>query len=128
MLNETKNFSHFAEYAIAFLGSVEGGLIATTINPAYTSEEISRQILNCEPKAVICMAEHVDVIKKACTLAKQTGVKLIIIQNDQNGSRPSDTIAFNELMNTDGENARNKKNDVIYFNSCFHLFVDAFQV
>lgn len=86
------------------MGSVEGGLIATTINPSYTSEEISRQILNCQPKAIICLAENVDVIRKACLLTQQPDIKLITIQNDSNSPRPSGTISFTELMNVDGKN------------------------
>lgn len=99
-----KHFVHLIEYAIAFLGSVEGGLIATTINPAYTSEEISRQMLNCQPKAIICLAENVGVIRKACSLAQQPDIKLITIQNDPNTPRPSGTISFSELMNRNGKN------------------------
>lgn len=102
-------FFNLIEYAIAFLGSVEGGLIATTINPSYTSEEISRQMLSCRPKAVICLAENIDVIRMACVLAQQPDIKLIIIQNDPNCSRPSGTISFNEVMSTDGNNNINEK-------------------
>lgn len=93
----------FVEYAIAFLGSAEGGLVVTTVNPSYTSEEISRQMLSCRPKAIICLAENFDVIKKACTLAQQPDVPVITLQCDQSSAKPSGSISFNELMNTDGE-------------------------
>lgn len=102
----TKLFLYFInsiEYAIAFLGSAEGGLVVTTVNPSYTSEEISRQMLSCQPKVIICLTDQVDVVKKACTIAQQTDIKVITIQNDPNSFRPNDTISFNELINTDGE-------------------------
>ena len=85
------------------MGSVEGGLIVTTVNPSYTSEEISRQMMSCQPKAIICLAENFDVIKKACALAQQLDVQVITLQCDPNTSKPSESISFNELMNTDGE-------------------------
>lgn len=85
------------------MGSAEAGLVITTVNPSYTSEEISRQMLSCQPKAVICLAENVDVIQKACTFAQQPDVKVITLQCDRNTPKPSDTISFNELMNTDGK-------------------------
>ena len=91
------------EYAIAFLGSVEGGLVVTTVNPLYTSEEISRQMLSCRPKAIICHADNVDVMRKACALAQQPDIKLITIQSNQNNSKPNETICFSELINTDGK-------------------------
>lgn len=85
------------------MGSAEAGLVITTVNPSYTSEEISRQMLSCQPKAIICLAENYNVIKKACTLAQQTNVKVITLQCDRNTPKPSDTISFNELIDTDGK-------------------------
>lgn len=114
---------HFIEYAIAFLGSTEGGLIATTINPSYTSEEISRQMLNCRPKAIVCLAENVDVIRKACVLAQQPDIKLIIIQIDPNCSRPSGTISFDELMRVDGNNFVNEETFLLSILIHVYLFI-----
>lgn len=91
------------EYAIAFLGSMECGLAATTVNPSYTSEEISRQMLSCRPKAVICLAENFTVVERACRLTEQPNIKIITLQCDPNDSKPRESISFNELMSTDGE-------------------------
>lgn len=85
------------------MGSAESGLVTTTVNPSYTSEEISRQILSCQPKAIICLAENFDVIKKACKIAQQPDIKVITLQCDQNSSKPNEAISFNELIRTDGK-------------------------
>lgn len=93
----------FSEYAVACLGSAEAGLVATTVNPSFTSEEISRHMLSCQPKAIVCMTDNINVVMKACTLARQTDIKLITVRSVPNSSKPSETICFNELMNTDGK-------------------------
>lgn len=91
------------EYAIAFLGSIEAGLVVTTINPWYTCEEISRQLISSQPKAIFCLIDHFDVVKKACLIAHQPDIKVIAIKNELSHSFRSDMINFTELMNPKGK-------------------------
>lgn len=91
------------EYVIAWLGSTQASLVVTTVNPWYTSDEISRQLINSQPKAIFCLVENFDVVKKACELAKQPNVKLIAIKNELDDSFRSDMINFTELMNPKGK-------------------------
>lgn len=87
---------------MAFLGSIESGLAVTTINPWYTSEEMSRQFISCQPKAVFCLVDNFDVVKKACTLAEQPNIKIVAIKLDSTNQLRDDMISFDELINTAG--------------------------
>lgn len=91
------------EYAIAWMGSAEAALVVTTINPWYTSEEISRQLVSSRPKAIFCLIDNFDVVKKACQLANQPDVKVIAIKTELSQSFRDDMINFTELMNPKGK-------------------------
>lgn len=88
---------------IAWLGSVEASLVVTTVNPWYTSEEISRQLLSSRPKAIFCLIDNFDVVKKACELAQQSDIKVIAIKSELSHTFRDDMISFTELMNTKGK-------------------------
>lgn len=86
------------------MGSIEGGLIVTTVNPGYTSEEISRQFASCQPKAVFCLVENYESVKNACNLAQQPNTKIIVIKTNPTASIPNGgAIDFRELINSDGK-------------------------
>lgn len=72
------------------------------MNPWYTSEEISRQLMSSQPKAIFCLVDNFDVVKKACALAKLPDTKVIAIKNGLSQSYRSDMINFEELMNPKG--------------------------
>lgn len=91
------------EYVIAWLGSSEAGLVTTTINPWYTSEEISRQLISSRPKAIFCLIDHFDMVKKACAIAQQPDIKVIAIKSELSHTFRNDMINFTELMNPKGE-------------------------
>lgn len=73
------------------------------MNPWYTAEEISRQFISSQPKAVYCLVNNFDVIKRACSLAQLPNTKIIVIKNELNDTYHSDMISFNELIDTKGE-------------------------
>lgn len=104
------------EYAIAVLGSIESGLVVTTINPLYTSLEISRQFKSCQPKAVFCLVDNFEVVKNACNLAQQPTTKMIVIKTDPFTLLPTGAIDFSELINFDG---------IVMMNIRFKQFVRA---
>lgn len=87
---------------IAFLGSLEGGLVATTVNPWYTSEEMSRQIMSCQPKILFCLVENYDVVKKACLLAQQPNIKIIAIKSKSGNQFSDGMINFDEISDPTG--------------------------
>lgn len=85
------------------MGSIESGLVVTTINPGYTSEEISRQLSDCQPKAIFCLVDNYGVVKNACDHAKQPNIKIIAIKANSTDSLPSGAIDFSELTNAQGD-------------------------
>lgn len=85
------------------MGAVEASLVVTTVNPWYSSEEISRQLISSRPKAIFCLIENFDVVKKACELAQQPGIKVIAIKTESNQSFRDDMINFTELINPKGK-------------------------
>lgn len=87
---------------IAFLGSLEGGLVGTTVNPWYTSEEMSRQLVSCQPKILFCLDENFDVVKKACLLAQQPNIKIIVITSKSGNQLIDGMINFDELSDPTG--------------------------
>lgn len=94
------------EYPIAWLGSSEASLITTTVNPMYNSEEISRQFISSQPKAVFCLINNVDEVKNACVIAKQHNIKIIAIKSERNQTFRADMINFSELINPKGTQHR----------------------
>lgn len=100
------------EYVIAFLGSIEASLVVTTVNPWYTSEEISRQLISCRPKAIFCLVDNFDVVKKACLLAQQPDIKVIAINSSSDDSFHNGAIKFNELINLNGKQTRQNINKI----------------
>lgn len=78
-------------------------MVVTTVNPGYTSEEISRQLISSQPKAIFCLIDNFDVVKSACLLAKQPGIKVIAIKSELGHSFRDDMINFTELINTKGK-------------------------
>lgn len=95
------------EYPIAWLGSTEASLITTTVNPMFNSEEMSCQFISSRPKAVFCLINNVDVVKKACDIAKQPNIKIIAIKSELNQTFRNDMINFTELINPKGTQHRN---------------------
>ncbi|XP_011693544.1 PREDICTED: probable 4-coumarate--CoA ligase 3 [Wasmannia auropunctata] len=82
---------------LGFLGSQSGGLVVTTVNPLYTSEEMQRQFLKAKVKAIItstAIASTVLAATRAC-LPHETP---FIVIDDKTGSTPEGSIPFDDLI------------------------------
>lgn len=84
------------------MGSVESAMAVTTINPWYTSEEISRNLISCKPKAIFCLTDNYEVIKNACLLAQQAKTKVIAIKSKPSDPLSDGMINFEDLINPSG--------------------------
>ncbi|KAJ8687292.1 hypothetical protein QAD02_023086 [Eretmocerus hayati] len=84
------------ESAIAFLGCVEVGIIVTTVNPIYTVDEISRQFVSSNTKAVITSAEIAANVINAVN--KSIPGSKIIVVNDNTVPMPDNVIPFEDLI------------------------------
>lgn len=74
----------------------------TTVNPWYTSEEISRQLISSQPKVIFCLINNFDVVKRACALANQSDIKVVAVKSELSHSFRSDMINFTDLINPKG--------------------------
>lgn len=52
------------EFPVSFLGIIAAGAIATTANPAYTVNEVEKQVKDCEPKLIFTVPELLSKVKK----------------------------------------------------------------
>ncbi|XP_072930548.1 uncharacterized protein [Epargyreus clarus] len=85
------------EYPIAVLGAMQAGAIVTTFNPIHTTSEVYRQLLLARPKIIIGSPETIGVIKEAISMSNKA-IPVITVRNPED-NLPSETIAFEELMN-----------------------------
>lgn len=51
------------QFPLCFFGIIALGAIATTVNPAYTVAEISKQVKDCKPKMVITVGDLWEKVK-----------------------------------------------------------------
>ncbi|XP_075232412.1 uncharacterized protein LOC142330838 [Lycorma delicatula] len=81
------------EFPIALFGAVEAGLIVSTVNPAYTADEICHQLLDSNSVGIITFADKLNIVQEAKTKceAKTKGsvsLKIISVQDYDGKSRP----------------------------------------
>lgn len=68
------------EFPIVVFGTLQAGLILTTLNPMYTSEEVARQLLDSGTKTIITIPELYASAKGAVDLTKKQ-IPIILIKN-----------------------------------------------
>ncbi|XP_011494753.1 PREDICTED: 4-coumarate--CoA ligase 1-like [Ceratosolen solmsi marchali] len=81
---------------IALLGCMEAGIIATTVNPIYTADEIAKQLISSETKAVITSQTILTNVRAAVN-ATNPNLKIIVI-NDYAKSVTDGVIPFENLI------------------------------
>ncbi|XP_070492543.1 uncharacterized protein [Chironomus tepperi] len=89
------------EFPIVALGGCEAGMIVTTINPVYTSDEISRQLIDSGAKVLFGEASMSDILKEAVQKSKKP-IKIVYSTNSPSESIPADGIRFDDLIGTNG--------------------------
>jgi len=99
-------FAHYApnlpEYAVAFHAVATLGGINTTANPLLTSEELARQLSDCEARLLVTVPERVAAAKVAADAA---GAEEIFVYGEAAGATP-----FASLLRTGGEPPRSGSN------------------
>ncbi|XP_050666783.1 uncharacterized protein LOC126966677 [Leptidea sinapis] len=83
------------EYPCVSLGVLEAGCIASLMNPAYTADELKRQLEQINCKAIISSKLSYKNISEALKTIKRN-VPVILIDND---ALPEGTIRFAEFAN-----------------------------
>nr|XP_015834354.1 PREDICTED: 4-coumarate--CoA ligase isoform X1 [Tribolium castaneum] len=99
------------DFPIVFLGTIQAGLVVTTVNPYYTPDEIAAQLADSNSKLIFTINELVPVINK-CTkilrrsiptvlavkkLRKIISFSLFLLQSD---NVPNECIKLSELCDT----------------------------
>ncbi|XP_966892.2 probable 4-coumarate--CoA ligase 1 [Tribolium castaneum] len=84
------------EFPIAALGVLHAGLVVTTLNPVYTSEEIARQLTDSSAKAVITLIDLHEVASNSCKLLNKT-LPILSIKSSQTQTFPRGAIDFREF-------------------------------
>lgn len=89
------------EFPLICFGAIEAGLVITTINPIYTAEEISRQLVDSESKILFGTIANYSVLKEAANLA-QRNIPIVCIKTSSDEILPDGAIDFAELANPSG--------------------------
>lgn len=89
------------EFPVITFGAVEAGLVVTTINPIYTAEEISRQLVDSQTKILFGTASNYPVLKEAANLA-QLQIPIVCVRTSNEDSIPDGAIDFVELSDPTG--------------------------
>ncbi|XP_053697105.1 uncharacterized protein LOC128744275 [Sabethes cyaneus] len=89
------------EFPAITLGAIEAGLIVTTINPIYTAEEISKQLVDSNTKILFGTAANYTVLKQATNLA-QRKIPIVCVRTSNDDLLPEGAIDFAELSNPTG--------------------------
>ncbi|CAG9822643.1 unnamed protein product [Phaedon cochleariae] len=87
------------EFGIAAYGIFEAGLVVTTLNPAYTPDEIKKQLLDSGARAIITQASDFCKVKSALEIM-HSQIPIIVIKEKQADSIPSGAIDFFEFADT----------------------------
>ncbi|MGH2807016.1 MAG: 4-coumarate--CoA ligase family protein [Actinomycetota bacterium] len=73
------------EYAVAFHGVAAAGGIATTINPLYTTDELTFQLKDSKAKYLLTIPQFLDRAQEA---AKNAGVEEVFVLGEAEGATP----------------------------------------
>lgn len=89
------------EFPVATFGAIEAGLVVTTINPIYTADEISKQLVDSDAKILFGTVSNYSVLKHATELANKQ-IPIVCVRTSMDESMPNGVIDFVELSNPTG--------------------------
>ncbi|XP_074030495.1 uncharacterized protein [Leptinotarsa decemlineata] len=91
--------SNIPEFSIVILGLLEARLVPTTLNPLYTQNEVSTQLLDSSAKAIIVQSKAYSTVKAALDLMKLQ-IPIIVIKENQADSLPQGAISLQEFVDS----------------------------
>lgn len=89
------------EFPVAALGILEAGMVVTSINPIYTADEISRQLISSKVKFLIGSVDGYPILKDAIEKTKQH-IRIACVKSLPEQSMPEGAIDFSELSDPTG--------------------------
>ncbi|KAB0799183.1 hypothetical protein PPYR_07063 [Photinus pyralis] len=84
------------EYAIILLGVIQAGCTVTTLNPLYTSDEMSHQLIVAEAKVIFTTPETYKTVQIALQLSK-LHIPIIVVRAKNDSTLPHGAIDFDEI-------------------------------
>ncbi|KAF5291053.1 hypothetical protein FQA39_LY14486 [Lamprigera yunnana] len=84
------------EYGIILLGAIRAGLVVTTVNPSYSADEISRQLVDSNSKLIFTTNELYSIVKQALVVSNRE-TPIVVIKTTVGESLSSDAIDFNDI-------------------------------
>ncbi|CAG5096304.1 Similar to 4CLL1: 4-coumarate--CoA ligase-like 1 (Arabidopsis thaliana) [Cotesia congregata] len=110
------------EYAIVVFGASEAGVCATLINPAYTAEEIKKQLENSEAAAVVTLSSNYPIVAESIKGNSVIRLPIIVIEEKTDSPTPENSINFKDLTGdgveefekTGLQTERNPETDTIF--------------
>ncbi|GAB1860530.1 Probable 4-coumarate--CoA ligase 1 [Camponotus japonicus] len=88
---------NFPDTVLGFLGGLSGGFIVTPMNPYYTVDEMSKQLLRANAKAIITSASIASTTLAATRACLSPETPFIVI-DDKTSSIPEGSIPFDDLI------------------------------
>ncbi len=93
------------QYILAFTGAAGVGMTVSTFNPAYTSAEISKQLIMSQCKAILTSKDHVSKVSQAIQKIGQKKIEIILIDQEMEQMLQDDGSAYpNQDSNFDFDN------------------------
>ncbi|XP_058446117.1 uncharacterized protein LOC131427168 [Malaya genurostris] len=89
------------EFPAITFAAIEAGLIVTTINPIYTAEEISKQLIDSNSKILFGSVSNYQVLKEATNLAHKN-IPIVCVKTSSDDILPDGAIDFVQLSNPTG--------------------------
>ncbi|KAM3302949.1 putative CoA ligase CCL7 [Capsicum chacoense] len=85
------------QFPLCFFGVIGLGAIATTVNPMYTVNEVTKQVNDCKPKVIITVPELLDKVSKF-------GLDILLLgkKENLNLSANSRVVMYDELVGKAG--------------------------
>lgn len=89
------------EFPIASLGSLEAGMVVTTINTLYVANEIAKQLVDSKAKFLIGTVDGYPILKEAIEKSKLS-IRIACVKSSPEQSMPDGAIDFAELSDLSG--------------------------
>ncbi|XP_070150446.1 uncharacterized protein [Polyergus mexicanus] len=90
--------SNSPDTVLGLLGGLSGGFVITSINPYYTVDEMSKQLLKVNAKAIITSASIASTTLAATRASCLPPEIPFIVIDDKTGSIPEGSIPFDDLI------------------------------
>ncbi|XP_044255783.1 4-coumarate--CoA ligase-like isoform X1 [Tribolium madens] len=84
------------DFPIVFLGTIQAGLVVTTVNPYYTPDEMAVQLADSDSKLIFTIRELMPVINK-CTKILGRKIPTVLAEIKPSDSMPVDCIKLSKL-------------------------------